>query len=89
MLKQTRSLRELLDFEKLKNLFETYHKATGLNVALYSSAGEEQLLVRGDDCICGLVGDRSVCINKLVYSGAKYDHLEGGQSIHLYPAKTR
>lgn len=71
MLKQTRSLRELLDFEKLKNLFETYHKATGLNVALYSSAGEEQLLVRGDDCICGLVGDRSVCINKLVYSGAK------------------
>ncbi len=69
-------LSKILDFEKLKKVFETYHKATGLSVALYDSDGEENLCVRNDGCVCSYVSDRSVCKNKLTYSGAKAAELK-------------
>ena len=69
-------LSKILDFEKLKKVFETYHQATGLSVALYDSDGEENLCVRNDGCVCSYVSDRSVCKNKLTYSGAKAAELK-------------
>ena len=67
----TETLKNILDFDELEKLFLAYHKATGLSVVLYDVHAEEQLFVRSERCICSFVRERTVCREKLIYSGAK------------------
>jgi len=74
-LKQT-PLNRLLNFEELQKLFDIYHKATGVSVALYDTEGTEHLAVRNSGCVCGLVKDSPLCREKIVSSGKKSAELK-------------
>lgn len=74
-MKQT-PLNRLLNFEELQKLFDIYHKATGVSVALYDTEGTEHLAVRNSGCVCGLVKDSPLCREKIVSSGKKSAELK-------------
>lgn len=64
-------LKQILDFKQLEKLLRNYSLTSGLDVALYSAEGEEQLCVRNPGCICEYGKGHFACRESIVFSGKK------------------
>lgn len=77
MKRETNALRGILNLKELEKLFTNYARTSGLDVALYDTAGEECLCVRKPGCICSYGAGNQACREKILYSGRKAQELKG------------
>ena len=64
-------LDQILNFKQLEKLLKNYSLTSGLDVALYDAAGEEQLCVRKPGCVCDYGKGYFACRESIAYSGKK------------------
>lgn len=69
-------LKDILNFDEIKNLFSHFSTTTGFDIVLYDTNGTSLLSNKREGSICNLVKDRTQCIDSIIYAGKKAKELK-------------